>query len=120
MNKDSINELNYLGKEVKVVVDRPIHSLHPEYGFEYLLNYGYLPNTLGGDGEEIDAYIIGEEKPLKEYNGIVKAVLIRENDNDNKLIVTSLNNKITKEEIISSTFFQEQYFKFRIVFLEEK
>ncbi|WP_407926870.1 inorganic diphosphatase [Caproicibacter fermentans] len=30
----------------------------------YPLNYGYLPGTIAEDGEEIDAYLVGEFKPL--------------------------------------------------------
>jgi inorganic pyrophosphatase len=44
---------------VKVIVDRPLVSRHPEHGFIYPVNYGYIPGTLTGDGEEIDTYILG-------------------------------------------------------------
>ena len=43
--------LDYLGKTVCVVMDRPFGSPHPKYGFEYPVNYGYIPNTISGDGE---------------------------------------------------------------------
>lgn len=52
---------DYLGKKVKVVVDRPLGSIHPEHhNIYYMVNYGYIPDTVSGDGKEIDAYIIGE------------------------------------------------------------
>lgn len=53
---------SYLGKFVKVKIDRPLGSKHPKHNFIYPLNYGFIPNTIAGDGEEIDAYIIGEFK----------------------------------------------------------
>ena len=27
---------------------------HPNYGFIYPVNYGYIPSTVSGDGEELD------------------------------------------------------------------
>ena len=28
-------------------------SRHPKHGFIYPVNYGYVPNTISGDGEEL-------------------------------------------------------------------
>lgn len=28
--------------------------------------YGYVPNTVSGDGEELDCYILGVDKPVNE------------------------------------------------------
>ena len=81
-------ELSYLGKPVMVEIDRPMYSKHPTFGFEYPLNYGFLPNTIGGDGQEIDAYIIGLPRPAKKCQGVVHAVIIRRDDIENKLVVT--------------------------------
>lgn len=55
-----MNAIEYIGKEVKVIIDRPIGSSHPDYPDHiYLVNYGYVPNTVSGDGEELDCYILG-------------------------------------------------------------
>lgn len=60
------NAIEYIGKEVYVKIDRPIGSCHPKYSDHiYLVNYGFIPNTISGDGEELDCYILGEYKPLK-------------------------------------------------------
>lgn len=70
------NAFNYIGKEVNVIIDRPLGSSHPNYpNLIYLTNYGYVPNTVSGDGEELDCYILGEYKPLKEYKGECIAVI---------------------------------------------
>lgn len=120
MSKDSkIKELEYLGKELYVKIDRPIRSLHPKFHFEYELNYGFIPNTIGGDGMEIDAYIIGEEQAIKHFTGIVKAIIIRLDDDENKLVVTSKDYPLTEKEIIQKTAFQEKYFKSEIILLKE-
>lgn len=60
---------DYLGKLVKIELDRPFCSKHPKHGFIYLINYGYVPNTISGDKEELDAYLLGIFKQVKEYEG---------------------------------------------------
>ncbi|MBR2909236.1 MAG: inorganic diphosphatase [Clostridia bacterium] len=103
----------YLGKKVKVVMDRPLGSKHPKHGFYYPVNYGYIPNTISGDGEELDAYVLGEFKPLEEFEGEVIAIVHRTNDNDDKLVVTGGKN-YTDEQIRALTEFQERFFEFVI------
>ena len=115
----TIEELNYLGKEVDIKIDRPIKSKHPKYGFEYQLNYGFIPDTKGGDGKEIDTYIFGETKIIEEFKGIVKAVIIRYDDNENKLVVAKPEYELTKKEIIRMTKFQEKYFDIGIRLIEK-
>lgn len=105
----------YIGQKVHVVIDRPLYSKHPKHGFEYKLNYGYIPNTVSGDGEELDAYILGESEPLKEFDGVVIAVLHRTNDDDDKLIVTKNGENYTDEQIRELTNFQEQWFESIII-----
>ena len=58
---------------------------HPKHGFLYPVNYGYISNTVSG-GEELDAYVLGEHKPLDTFEGVVIAVIHRKNDDD-KLVV---------------------------------
>lgn len=101
----------YLGKIVKVIMDRPLGSKHPEYGFLYPVNYGYIPNTLSGDGEELDAYVLGENKPLSSFKGQVIAIIHRTNDNDDKLVVAGKGKNYADGEIREMTEFQEKYFE---------
>ena len=100
----------YLGKNVKVKIDRKLGSRHPKHGFIYTLNYGYIPNTISGDGEELDAYVLGVFEPVEAYEGKVIAIIHRTNDNDDKLIVVSKNKNYTDEQIKALTEFQERYF----------
>ena len=90
---------NYLGKLVKVKVDRPLGSKHPKHKFIYSLNYGFIPNTISGDGEEIDVYIIGEFEPLEIYEGYVIAIIKRVNDIEDKLVVCKELSNYNKEQI---------------------
>lgn len=102
---------NYLGKNVKVVVDRPLGSKHPKYGYEYPVNYGYIPETKSGDGDEIDVFILGEDKPIKEFEGEVVAIVHRLNDNEDKLVVAPKGIKFSDKEIEEKLYFQEKWYK---------
>ncbi|SHE96970.1 inorganic diphosphatase [Clostridium fallax] len=106
---------NYLGKRVNVIIDRPLGSNHPKYNLIYTLNYGYIPNTISGDGKEFDCYIIGEFEPLKKYEGYVVAIIKRENDVEDKLVVCREFNKYNKDQIKSLVEFQERFFKSQVV-----
>ena len=101
----------YLNKEVTVQMDRPLGSKHPKHGFVYPVNYGFIPGTVSGDGEELDAYVLGEHKPLETFTGKVVAIIHRTNDNDDKLVVMAEGRNYTDEQIRALTEFQEQYFE---------
>lgn len=98
----------FIGKMVDVVMDRPLGSRHPERGFLYELNYGYLPGVISGDGEELDAYILGVDVPLEKFTGRVIAVVHRLDEDDDKLVVVRDGQDYSKEEIEKLTYFQEQ------------
>ena len=101
---------NFLGKIVKIKVDRPLGSKHPKHSFIYPVNYGYVPNTISGDGEELDAYILGTFEPLDEFTGKCIAIIHRTNDDDDKLIVVPEDKTYSDAEIMALTEFQERFF----------
>ena len=103
----------YLNKIVNVKIDRKLGSKHPKHGFIYPVNYGYIPGTISGDGEELDAYVLGEFEPLEEYEGRVIAIIHRINDDDDKLIVSKKD--YSDDAIRALTEFQEQYFESVII-----
>lgn len=106
---------DYLGKTVNVTIDRPVGSIHPKWNFKYPVNYGYLESIFAPDGEELDAYVLKVDKPLKEFIGKVIAIIHRINNDDDKLVVISETEDITDEEIEKSVEFQEKWFKHQIV-----
>ena len=111
-----MNNIEFLNKTLNVKIDRPIGSSHPDYPDHiYLVNYGYVPNTISGDGEELDCYILGEYKPLKEYTGKCIAIVHRLNDDDDKLIIAPKNKSFTNNEIKLLTDFQEKFFESEII-----
>lgn len=105
---------DYLNKTVNVKIDRPLGSKHPQYGFIYPVNYGFIPNTISGDGEELDCYILGVLEPLNEFTGKCIAIIHRINDDDDKLIVVPENMSFDIEEIEEQTQFQERFFEHEI------
>ncbi len=102
---------DYLGKKITIKIDRPLGTRHPKHNFIYLLNYGYVPNTISDDGEELDAYLLGVFDPVKEYHGSVIAIIHRTNDNDDKLVVVPDGVNYTDDQIMTLTEFQERFFK---------
>ena len=110
-----MNNEEYLDKVIKIKMDRPFGSKHPKHGFMYEVNYGFVPNTMSGDGEELDCYILGEYKPLKEYKGECIAVIHRKEDDDDKLIIVPEGKNYTDEQINCLTEYQERFFKHIII-----
>lgn len=105
----------YIGKKVTAKIDRPLNSKHPKNGFIYEVNYGYIPNTVSGDGEELDCYILGVDKPLEKFEGKCIAVIHRTNDDDDKLVLVPEGENFTDDEIRKLTHFQEQFFESEII-----
>ncbi len=106
---------DYLGKNVHVVIDRPVGYDHK--GIRYPINYGYIPGLFAGDGEEQDAYILGQSRVLEEFDGQVIAVVCRKDDCEDKFVVAQPGAVYTPEQIRQAVEFQEKYFYSTIVTL---
>ena len=101
----------YLGKTVQIKIDRPLGSVHPQYpNTVYPVNYGYLPEVEGGDGEEADVYLLGVDQPVQEYTAKVIAVVYRSDDTEEKLVAAPEGMNFHAEQIRKAIRFQEQYF----------
>ena len=106
---------SYLGKTVDIKIDRPIGSVHPKYpDIVYPINYGYIPKVIGGDGEELDVYLMGVDVPIKEYSARIIGIIHRHNDTEDKLVAVPEGINFTSFEIKAATAFQEQYFESEI------
>ena len=109
---------SYLGKTVTVSIDRPIGSVHPKHDdIVYPVNYGFIPKVLGGDGEELDVYLLGVDAPVKEYTARIIGIVHRHNDVEDKLIAAPEGLNFTVEEIMEAVKFQEQYYDSEIEIL---
>ena len=105
----------FLGKNVEVIMDRPLGSKHPKHGFVYEANYGYLENVIAPDGEELDAYYLGVSSSLKKATGKVIAIVHRADNDDDKLVVVPEGITLSDEEISKQVNFQEQWFKSSVI-----
>ena len=112
---EKTNAKDYLKKDVVVKIDRQLGTNHPKHGFMYMLNYGYIPNTISGDGEELDAYIVGVFEPVEEFEGHVIAIIHRTNDDDDKLVVAPKGVDYSDDAIRAMTEFQERFFESIII-----
>lgn len=112
---NNVNSKEYIGKVVNVKIDRPFGSNHPKHGFIYPVNYGYVPNTISGDGEELDCYVLGVFESVDEFSGKCIAVIHRTNDNDDKLIVVPEDKNYSDDAINALVEFQERFFEHIII-----
>ena len=105
-----------IGNKVKVIIDRPLGTYHPKHkDIFYTVNYGYVEGVIAPDGEEQDAYVLGVDKPLKEFEGVILAIIHRINDVEDKWIVVPEGIVFTQEEIKKQVEFQEKFFNHEIV-----
>ena len=105
-----------LGKTVKVIIDRPMGTYHPKHkDLYYPINYGYIEGIIAPDGEEQDAYVLGVDVPVREFEGRIIAIIKRFDDVEEKWVVAPEDMTFTKEEIMKQVEFQEKYFKTEII-----
>ena len=106
----------YLGKLVRIGIDRPIGYVHVkgEKTLVYPINYGYIPGVLGGDGEELDVYLLGVTEPVQSYTCRVIGIVHRHNDVEDKLIAAPEGMQFTQDEMAAAIHFQEKYYETHI------
>lgn len=88
------------------VIDRAI-GYQDRYGNNYPINYGYIPNLIGGDGKWQDVYIISENvsDPLEVFEGELVAIIHRADDVEAKWILTTAGEIVTYDQIKQATHF---------------
>lgn len=109
-----MNATSFIGQKLTIHIDRPLGSRHPQWGYLYPINYGYLPNTPAPDGEDLDAYVLGVDIPLEIFTGVCVAVIHRLDDEDDKLILVPPNFHPSNDEILEVVAFQEQFFSIKL------
>lgn len=112
----------YLGETVDIKIDRPIGYIHKKEGYSltYPINYGYIPDVIGGDGEELDVYLLGVDELVAEYRAKIIGIVHRHNDVEDKLIASPEGSVFYQNEIAQAIHFQEQYYDTHIEALYEK
>ena len=111
MDCEFTDATTFIGKIVRVKVDRPMGSRHPREGFVYPVNYGFVPGVPAPDGEDLDAYVLGVFEPLTDFTGTCIAVIRRMDDDDDKLVVVPAGRQYSDAQILALTEFQETFFK---------
>lgn len=105
-----------IGRRVSVTVDRPLGSAHPNHpDLIYPVNYGCVEGLIAPDGEEQDVYILGIDKPIERFEGIIIAVIHRLDDVEEKWVAAPENMRFSKDEILAAVEFQERFFKSEIL-----
>lgn len=110
-----VNSKLYIGNLVEGKIDRQMGSKRSKHGFIYPVNYGYVPNTVSGDGAELDCYVLGVFEPVEKFKGKCIAVIHRTNDNDDKLIIVLEDKQYSNDAIRALTEFQERFFESIII-----
>lgn len=111
---------DWFGKIVKVMIDRPLGSKHPQYDLMYPLNYGFIPETQAGDGMEIDVYVLGIFEPVQTAEVEIIALVHRQDDCEQKLVGVPPEKDYTREQIQALIEFQERFFQSTIIMKERK
>ena len=104
---------SYLGKEIAIEIDRPVGYVHHkgEKTLIYPINYGYIHDVFGGDGEELDVFLVGVTEPVQSYTGHIIGIVYRADDVEDKLVMAPCGTSFTTEEIAREVYFQEKYYK---------
>ena len=102
----------YLGQTVTIDIDRPIGYIHHkgEKTLVYPINYGYIPGVLGGDGEELDVFLMGVDHPVQTYTGVIIGIVYRADDVEDKLVMAPEGVTYPADEIARAVRFQEKYY----------
>ena len=107
----TLNLEEWVGREIRVVVDRPVGSRHPRAGFEYEVNYGFVPGVLAPDGEELDVYLLGTSEPVEVCEAAeVIAIVRRRDDVEDKLVAVVGAESWDEAKIAEAIRFQERFF----------
>ena len=103
----------YLGKSVTIGIDRPLGYVHHkgEKTLVYPINYGYIPDVLGGDGEELDVFLLGVDTPVQTFTGRIIGIVFRADDVEDKLVMAPEGKTFSAEEIARAVYFQEKYYR---------
>ena len=104
-----------IGDLISIKMDRPMGAVHPKHpDIIYPINYGYVPGLIAPDGEEQDAYVLGVDKPLREFTGRLIAIIHRFDDVEEKWVLAPEGMSFTMAEIQAATHFQEQFYHIEI------
>jgi inorganic pyrophosphatase len=110
----------WLGRQVAVVIDRPLGSTHLEHpDLVYPINYGYIPHTEAGDREPLDVYVLGVDTAVASFLGEVVAIVVRHDDVEGKIVVAPAGVRLSRDAIATAVRFQERFFDSEVILPED-
>ena len=100
-----------LAGKVHVIIDRPLHSPHPRHPeLIYQTNYGFVKGVIAPDWSEQDVYVLGVDRPGREFTGRIIAIIHRNDDVEEKWVAAPEGMTFSVEEIVAKVHFVEQFF----------
>lgn len=96
-----------LGKYAKVRVTRAMHSVDPEKGFKYGLNFGAVEGICTSSGGVMMAYIMGIDHPVKSFDGRIIGIVHHKSGED-ILVVSPKSKRFIVNEIEQAVSFAEK------------
>lgn len=113
---------SYFGKNVTVIVDRPIGHIQKrgKYTVRYKVNYGHVPEITDEAGVALSAYVLGVKEPVESYVGQVVAIVNSENDAEDKLVIAPEGTVLNQAQIAGKIHFREKYYKSTVDAMHQK
>lgn len=109
-----------LGTTVNVIVEQKYGTLDQRSDGEMTVNCGFVSQPASiVDREMIDAYVVGVYQPCDSFTGTVIGLVCHEEDDRMHLLVAPVTLNVKKEEIIEQIGCVEQYYRSRLVLVNE-
>lgn len=109
-----------LGKFVRVKVHKPLGSVDERHGFEYKVNYGRVEGPKDYRGRLQEAYILGINHSVREFEGRVIAAVHRNGGRDTRWVVAPKSRRYIINDIRPAISFAERSPDTKIDCLYEK
>lgn len=109
-----------LGKTVNVIIEQKYGTLDQRSDGEMTVNCGFVSQPASiVDRELIDAYVVGVYQPCDTFTGTVIGLVCHEEDDRMHVLVAPLAVNVKKEDIIEQIGCVEQYYRSRLVLVNE-
>ena len=94
---------------------RPIGTTHPVYDdVTYSVNFGFVPGVMKDDKYQ-DAYVLGIDEPVTQFNGVLKAIIHRHDIGEDVWVVAPEAYNLTDDEITRQTEFLEKCYRCTLI-----
>lgn len=109
-----------LGKNVRICVTNPIHSVDGLRGFKYQLNFGRVEGLKSYNKTVEGAYIMGVDRPVRSFDGRVIGIIRRKGSNSFLLVTAPKNKRFIDNQIKDAVGFALEESAYTLDCLYEK